>query len=51
MYKAIVVALSNVREHSNADNLQLGTVCGNQVVTGLDSKEGDLGVLFDTDGQ
>ena len=50
-YKAIIVKLNNVREHSNADKLQLATVCGNQVIVGLDSKEGDVGVFFDVDGQ
>lgn len=50
-YTAIVVKLHNVREHSNADKLQLATVCGNQVIVGLDSKEGDMGVYFDVDGQ
>lgn len=50
-YKAIVVKLHNVRSHNNADKLQLATVCGNQVIVGLDSKEGDLGVYFDVDGQ
>ena len=50
-YKAIIVSLSNVREHGNADRLQLGTVCGNQVIVGLDAKTGDRGIYFDTDGQ
>lgn len=45
-HKAIVVALSNVRPHSNADRLKLATVCGCQVIVGLDSEEGDLGVFF-----
>jgi len=50
MYKAIVVKLTNVREHNNAHSLQLATVCGNQVVVGLDAKDGDIGVYFDVDG-
>lgn len=51
MYKAIVVKLKNVRPHPNADLVQLATCVGNQVVVGLDNKEGDLGVYFPSDGQ
>lgn len=51
MYKAIIARLHNVRKHPNADRIQLATVCGEQVVVGLDAKEGDLGVYFATDGQ
>lgn len=50
-YKAIVTKLTNVRRHPNADRVQLATCHGNQVVVGLDSKEGDLGVYFPSDGQ
>jgi hypothetical protein len=50
-YKATVVRLSNVRPHSNADRVQLATVLGNQIVIGLNSKEGDLGIYFPSDGQ
>lgn len=50
-YKAIVTKLSNVRAHSNADRVKLATCHGNQVVVGLDSNEGDLGVYFPSDGQ
>jgi hypothetical protein len=51
MYKAIVTKLANVRPHPNADRVQLATCHGNQVVVGLDSKEGDMGVYFPCDGQ
>jgi hypothetical protein len=50
-YKATVVRLSNVRPHSNADRVKLATVFGNQIVIGLDSNEGDLGIYFPSDGQ
>jgi hypothetical protein len=40
-----------VRPHSNADKVQLATCHGNQVVIGLDSLEGHLGVYFPSDGQ
>lgn len=44
--KAIIVRLSNVRPHSNADMLKLATVYGCQIIVGLDSEEGDLGIYF-----
>lgn len=50
-YAAIVTKLTNVRPHSNADKVQLATCHGNQVVIGLDCKDGDLGVYFPSDGQ
>jgi len=50
-YTAIVTRLSNIRPHSNADRVKLATCHGNQVVIGLDSVEGDLGVYFPSDGQ
>lgn len=45
---AIVTRLANVREHSNADRLKLATALGCQVVVGLDSKDGDLIIYFDS---
>ena len=50
MYKAIVCHI-DVRDHPNADRLLLGTVAGYQVIVGKDTKSGDLGVFFPTDGQ
>jgi hypothetical protein len=49
--QAIIVALRNVRKHSNADRLQLATVCGSQVIIGLNHTEGELGVYFDSNLQ
>ena len=49
-YTAIISKVK-VRPHPNADKLQLGTVLGNQVVVGLDTKDGELGIFFPTDGQ
>lgn len=49
-YQAIVCKIQT-RPHPNADKLVLGTVHGYQVVVGLDTNEGDLGVFFPTDGQ
>lgn len=49
-YSAIVSKIK-VRPHPNADRLQLGTCYGNQVVVGLDTQDGQLGIFFPTDGQ
>jgi hypothetical protein len=45
---AIVVKLQNVRKHPNADRIQLATVLGTQIIIGLDMKEGDLVIYFDS---
>lgn len=45
---AIVVQLENVRPHPNADRLKLSTVLGAQVVVGLDAKDGDVMIYFDS---
>lgn len=50
-YNAIICTLGPIRKHSNADKLNLTTIYGNQVVIGLDAKEGDIGIFFPTDGQ
>jgi len=50
MYQASVLKIKNVRVHTNADKVLLGTCQGNQVVVGLDTKEDDLGVYFPSDG-
>src|SRR3990167_2340683 len=50
-YKAIVCKLTNVRKHPGADRLNLYSILGNQVVVGLDSKDGDAGAYFCVDGQ
>lgn len=45
---AIIVELKNVRKHPNADKLYLANVVGTTVVVGEDSKDGDIGVYFDS---
>lgn len=49
-YNAIVAEVTNLREHSNADRLQLATILGSQVVLGLEHYEGERVVYFPTDG-
>lgn len=51
MYTAVIAKITNVRKHPNADRLNLGTVHGNQVVIGLETVEGELGIYFPTDGE
>jgi hypothetical protein len=51
MYEGIIVKVLNVREHPNADRLNLGTVAGHQVVIGKDVEEGTIGVFFPCDGR
>lgn len=49
-YSAVVARIST-RPHPNADRLLLGTCLGYQVVVGLDTQDGELGVFFASDGQ
>ena len=44
----IVTTLSCVRPHNNADRLKLATCLGTQVIVGLDSKDGDIVLYFDS---
>lgn len=48
--KAVVTRI-NVQPHPNADRLQLGYCFGNQLIVGLDTHDGDLGVFFPTETQ
>lgn len=45
-YLATIVKLENVHKHSNADRLQCVSIFANNVVTGLDAKDGDIYVYF-----
>ncbi len=45
---AIVTTLANVRKHPNADRIKLATVLGTQIIVGLDAKDGDVVVYFDS---
>ncbi len=45
-YLAKIVEIKNLRKHANADRLQIFTVDGNNVITGMDAKEGDIGIYF-----
>jgi hypothetical protein len=45
-YLAKVHVISSLRKHSNADRLQCTSIDGNNVITGLDAKVGDVYVYF-----
>jgi hypothetical protein len=49
-YTALVCKI-HTRPHPNADRLLLGTANGYQVVVGIDTVDGQLGVFFGCDGQ
>lgn len=50
-YYGYITRIKNVRKHPNADRLLLGECFNNQVVVGMDTQEGQLGIYFPTDGQ
>jgi hypothetical protein len=45
-YLAKVVKIDNLRKHSNADRLQVTTIDGNNVITSLNAKEGNIYIYF-----
>lgn len=45
-YLARIVSLKGLRKHANADRLQCVNVGMNNVITGMDAKEGDIYVFF-----
>lgn len=46
-----IVKVEKLRKHSNADRLQVATFFGNDVIVGLDTHIGDIGIYFPTDLQ
>lgn len=44
----VVTELKNVRKHPNADKLQIATVLGDSIIVGLDAKENDKVLYFDS---
>jgi len=49
-YQAYIAKIKT-SPHPNADRLQVGFVCGAQVIVGLDTADGELGLYFPSDGQ
>ena len=50
-YCAFITRIKNIRKHSNADRLNVGTCFGNDVIVSLETKEDELGIYFPTDGR
>lgn len=50
-YCGYIVKIEKLREHPNADKLQIATFFGNDTCIGLDAKIGDIGVYFPCDLQ
>ena len=46
-----IVKIKHLRKHNNADRLQIATIFGNDVIVGLDTQIGDLGIYFPVDLQ
>ena len=51
MYNAYVTRIKNLRNHPNADRLQLGECFGNTVCVSLDYVDNQLGLYLPCDGQ
>lgn len=50
-YYGVVVQLEGVRKHPGADRLQLANCLGNQVVVGMEARDGDVTAFFPVDGK
>lgn len=51
MYTGFVTTLKNVRQHPNADRMQLADCFGNTVCVSLEAFEGEVVLYFPVDGQ
>ena len=51
MHEGYITTIKELHKHSNADRLQCATIFGSNVIVGLDTKIGDLGVYFPVDLQ
>ena len=50
-YTCQIVRIKHIRKHSNADRLACTSVFGNNVICGLDTKEGELYLYFPLESQ
>ena len=50
-YTAFITRIKNVRQHPNADRLQMGECFGNTVIVSMDYTDNQLGIYFPSDGQ
>ena len=50
-YTAYVTKIKNLRQHPNADRLQIGECFGNTVIVSMEYTDNQLGIYFPSDGQ
>lgn len=50
-HKAIICPLRNIRNHPNADRLNIATASGYNIITSLDNFDGQIGLYFSCDLQ
>lgn len=50
-YKAVVVTIKNLRKIEKADRLLATNIFGNNIIVGIDTKEGDRGLYFPVESQ
>lgn len=50
-YNAYITRIKDLRKHTNADRLQVGTCFGNYVIVDLKTQDNELGCYFPTDGR
>ena len=50
-YTAFITRIKNLRQHPNADRLQMGECFGNTVIVSMDYTNNQLGIYFPSDGQ
>lgn len=50
-YVRDIVRINELRKHSNADRLQIANIFDCNVIVDMNTKVGDIGIFFPTDGQ
>lgn len=50
-YEATIVKIDNLRDHCNADRLQITNIFGNNIIVGKNVSVGDIGVMFPLESQ
>ena len=50
-YTAFITRIKNLRQHPNADRLQMGECFGNTVIVSMDYTDNQIGIYFPSDGQ
>ena len=50
-YTAFITRIKNLRQHPNADRLQMGECFGNTVIVSMEYTDNQIGIYFPSDGQ